>query len=224
MKLKDLIEENNKKREQLNEDNEKYYSGLLIYIRTSFNKSEQETEEILMEVLDHLLEAQAEGRTAQQVFGNDPKAYAQEIVGELPTALPKEITKLLLMMGFIFLGVFAFSSGLLATILSYGFNVGDSVYRFYVGSLAVGVVASLLAVYLLVYVVLSYLRRSAFRTINKRKELVISFLIGGGVCGLFVAGLYFMPSFGASIEFPVYWLIVIGALLYGAGKWIEKRG
>ena len=224
MKLKELIEENNRKRELLHEDNEKYYNGLLIYIRTSFNKSEQETEEILMEVLDHLLEAQSAGRTAEEVFGNDPKAYAQEIVGELPTALPKEITKLILMMGFIFLGVFAFSSGLLATILSYGFNVGDSVYQFYVGSLAVGVVASLLFVYLLIYGILSYLRRSAFRTINKRKELFISFLIGGGVCGLFLAGIYLMPKFGASIEIPVYWLIVIGAVLYGAGKWIEKRG
>lgn len=223
MRTEELIQENNRKRELLNEENEKYYSGLLIYIRTSFNKSEQETEETLMEVLDHLLEAQAEGRTAEEVFGHDPKAYAQEIVGELPTALPKEIVKLLFMSGSIFLGVFSFTSGLLATILSYGFNIGEPVYHFKLGSLAVGVAASLLAVYLFVYLLLNYIRRAAFREVNKRKELILSFLIGGGSCGLFVAGLYFLPSFGASIDIPVYWLIPVGAVLYGIGKWLEKK-
>src|SRR5690606_4413463 len=223
MELKELIEANNQKRELLNKENEAYYSGLLIYIRTSFNKSERETEEILIEVLDHLLDAQTEGRTAEEVFGNDPKAYAREIVGELPTALPKSVTKLLLMMGCIFLGTFAFASGVLATILSYGFNVGESVYHFYAGSIILGVIASLLAVYFTVYVILGYLRWSAFRVVNKRNEMILSFLIGAGLCGLFIAGLYFMPSFGASIDIPVYWLIVIGAVLYGAGKWLEKK-
>lgn len=223
MRAKDLVQENNRKRKLLNEENEKYYDGLLIYIRTSFNKSEQETEEILIEVLNHLLEAQEEGRTAEEVFGDDPQAYAQEIVGELPTAMPKEIVKLASMAGLIFLGVFAFTSGLITTILSYGFNLGDSVYRFHSGSLAVGVAASVLAAYLFIAGLLRYVRWSAFRQINKIKEFIMACLIGGFTFGLFVAGLYFLPRFGPPIEIPVYWLIVIGAVLYGAGKWLEKK-
>lgn len=37
------------------------------------------------------------------------------------------------------------------------------------------------------------------------------------------ASLYLMPSFGVPFEFPVYWLIPIGAILYGAGKWVGKK-
>ncbi|MEK3735356.1 MULTISPECIES: DUF1129 family protein [Paenibacillus] len=224
MHTKDLIEENNRKRELLNEENEKYYTGLLIYIRTSFNRSEQETEEILMEVLDHLLEAQQNGRTAEEVFGNDPKAYAQEIVGELPTALPKEMLKLVAIGGFTFLGIFFFTTGLLSTILGYGFNLGKSVYEFHTGSLAVGVIASLLLGCLFIYGLFAYIRWSAFRKIHKWKEIAIAFLVGGGAFGLFVAGLYFMPSFGTPrVVIPVYWLIGIGAVLYGAGQWLTKK-
>lgn len=223
MRTKELIEENNRKRERLNEENEAYYNGLLLYIRTSFNRSERETEEILMEVLDHLLEAQAAGRTAEDVFGSDPKAYAQEIVGELPTALPKEMVKTLAVMGLIFFGMFSFASGLLSTLLSYGFGIGEPMYSFRLGSLAVGAAGSILAVALLVYGILGYIRWSAFRPVSRWKEFAISFLGGGAAVGLLLAGLYFLPSFGASFALPVYWLIPIGAALYGIGHWLQKK-
>ncbi|WP_068786304.1 DUF1129 family protein [Paenibacillus phocaensis] len=223
MLIQELIQENNRKRELLNKENEKYYSGLLIYIRTSFHKSEQETEEILMEVLDHLLEAQGEGRTAEEVFGDDPKAYAQEIAGELPTALPKEMIKLIAMTGAIFLGFFSFTTGLLGTIFSYGFGMGNTVYRMYLGSLAVGAAGSVLVVYLFCAAILRYLRWSAFRTGNRRLEFAMLFLISGGTFGLFLAGLYFMPSFGAPLEIPVYGFIIIGVVLYGVGKGLAKK-
>ncbi|MDU0328821.1 DUF1129 family protein [Paenibacillus sp. 3LSP] len=223
MHAKELIQENNRKRELLSEENERYYTGLLIYIRTSFNTSEQETEEILMEVLDHLLEAQEEGRTAEEVFGADPKAYAREIVGELPTAMPKEIVKLVSMFGLIFLGVFALTIGLLASILSYVFHLGESVYHFHIGSLTVAAAASVLGAYLFIAGILRYIRWSAFRSVHKVKEIVTACLIGGGLFVLFAIGFYFMPSFGPPIDIPVYVLALIGAVLYGAGKWLEKK-
>lgn len=64
MNSQELIKLNNKKREKLNEENLKYYEDMLVYLRLSFLKSEQETEELLNELLDHLLEAQEEGKTS----------------------------------------------------------------------------------------------------------------------------------------------------------------
>ena len=58
MKAKQLIEENNRKREQLTPENEKYYGDMLIYIRLQLSLSEQQSEEVLMEMLDHLLDGQ----------------------------------------------------------------------------------------------------------------------------------------------------------------------
>lgn len=82
MNTKDLIQLNNEKREQLTEKNSEYYGDMLVYIRTNFNKSERYTEEVLLELLEHLLQAQEEGRTAKEVFGEDPKAYCNDIIGE----------------------------------------------------------------------------------------------------------------------------------------------
>lgn len=223
MKAKALIEENNRKRKLLTKDNETYYTGLLLYIRTSSNKSEQETEEILMEVLDHLLEAQAEGRTAADVFGDNPEAYAKEIAGELPAAMPKEVVKTLAMMGFIFLGVSCFVTGLLTTILSYGFDLLEPVYELYVGSFVVKGAASLFVVYALVAGTLKYLRQSAFRQVNRKKEFWTVFLAVAGITVMFMAGHYFIPPFGPVIGFPVYWLMAIGAVCYGAGRWLLKK-
>ncbi|MER2173019.1 MAG: DUF1129 family protein, partial [Psychrobacillus psychrodurans] len=84
MKASELIEQNNQKRALLTEGNEKYYTNLLLYIRTKLTLSEQQSEEVLMEMLDHLIEGQQEGKTAKEIFGNDPKGYADEIVSQLP--------------------------------------------------------------------------------------------------------------------------------------------
>ena len=63
-------------------ENEKYYSDMLIYIRLQLSLSEQQSEEVLMEMLDHLLDGQHEGKSAQDIFGADPKGYADEIIRE----------------------------------------------------------------------------------------------------------------------------------------------
>ena len=58
MDAKLLIEENNKKRKLLTKENEAYYDDLLVYIRLQLTLSEQQSEEVLMEMLDHLIEGQ----------------------------------------------------------------------------------------------------------------------------------------------------------------------
>src|SRR3954452_15486372 len=84
LKASELIKQNNQKRALLTEENEKYYTSLLLYIRTKLTLSEQQSEEVLMEMLDHLIEGQKDGKTAKEIFGSDPKGYADEIVSHLP--------------------------------------------------------------------------------------------------------------------------------------------
>ncbi|PDY49066.1 DUF1129 family protein [Bacillus pseudomycoides] len=85
MKAKDLIELNNKKRKLLTKENEATYGDMLVYIRLA-NIPEQQVEELLLEILDHLLDAQEEKKNAYDIFGNDLQAYCDEII----TALPKQ--------------------------------------------------------------------------------------------------------------------------------------
>ena len=71
--IKKIIAENNEKRNLLSKDNEEYYTNFLTYVRSSFFKDEYATEEILLEMLDHVLLAQEEGKSAEAVFGKQPK-------------------------------------------------------------------------------------------------------------------------------------------------------
>lgn len=83
VKAKDLIELNNKKRKLLTEENEAAYGDMLVYIRLA-NIPEQQVEELLLEILDHLLDAQEENKNAYDIFGNDLQAYCDEIIDALP--------------------------------------------------------------------------------------------------------------------------------------------
>ncbi|WP_339288736.1 DUF1129 family protein [Ureibacillus sp. FSL K6-0786] len=74
--VKELIRQNNEKRKQLTPENQQYYENLLVYIRANLSRNERATEEVLLEMLEHLLEAQKEGKTASEVFGKNPKDLA----------------------------------------------------------------------------------------------------------------------------------------------------
>lgn len=83
MKIRQMIKENNKLQEAMTPSNLKYYTEMVVYIRTS-PVQEAKGEELLLEVAQGLLEAQAQGKSAEDVFGEDPEAYGQELIEQLP--------------------------------------------------------------------------------------------------------------------------------------------
>ncbi|OTW87796.1 hypothetical protein BK702_14700 [Bacillus thuringiensis serovar cameroun] len=83
MNAQDMIELNNKKRELLTFENEASYGDMLVYLRLS-NVPEQQVEELLLEILDHLIEAQRENKNAYDIFGNDLQSYCDELISALP--------------------------------------------------------------------------------------------------------------------------------------------
>ena len=56
---------------------------MLVYLRLS-NVPEHQVEELLLEILDHLIEAQAENKNAYDIFGNDLQSYCDELIVALP--------------------------------------------------------------------------------------------------------------------------------------------
>jgi DNA-binding ferritin-like protein (Dps family) len=83
MNPRKLSLQNREKRALLAEANKEIYERILQYVRTA-NLTEHQLEEVLLDVLDHLLEAQEQGKTAHDVFGKDPKAYCHELIDVLP--------------------------------------------------------------------------------------------------------------------------------------------
>lgn len=84
----ELIETNAVLQESLTKENEKYYGNLLIYIRImAFFRDVKKSEELLLEVLKDILDAQEQGISAEEYFGENPKKVADDIIKQLPINL-----------------------------------------------------------------------------------------------------------------------------------------
>ncbi|MHC5227985.1 DUF1129 domain-containing protein [Enterococcus sp. LJL99] len=73
---------------ELTVENEKYYGDLLTYVRVkSIIRDNKKAEELLLDILQDILEAQKEGISAEDYFGKNPKKIADEIIRNLPINL-----------------------------------------------------------------------------------------------------------------------------------------
>ncbi|SFL93434.1 Protein of unknown function [Gracilibacillus orientalis] len=222
--MKSLIAQNNEKRKLLNKENKKIYEDMLMYVRLSYQKSGAETEEVLMELLDHLLILQGEGRDASELFGDDPKKYANEIVGELPQTITKKLLMLFFMGVCYFLGVATFINGLISTIVYYGFGRLESFETYYIGSLSINTLLSLVIAFLVVYGCLRYIRWSCFKNVSKTFEFLFAGLFLGALpFGIFLGLFYFVPSFGPAITLEVYWLMLVGVGFFILARVFQKK-
>lgn len=83
MKVKEMIQENNRLRERLTPDNRSYLEDMIIQLRESPVDPVQ-TEELLLQAAHELLEAQERGMDARQLFGEDPLARFRDVINSVP--------------------------------------------------------------------------------------------------------------------------------------------
>lgn len=82
-RTKELLRANNALDAQLNKDNQQMMTNIVVYIRSA-NISEYEQELVRRDITHMLLDAQAEGRTAEEVIGDDAQAFCDEVIAALP--------------------------------------------------------------------------------------------------------------------------------------------
>ncbi|MDG5788510.1 DUF1129 family protein [Evansella sp. AB-P1] len=222
MKVEELLTHNNKLRVKLTEENRKYYEDMLVYIRLSYDKSEKETEEILSELLGHLIEAQQEGRTAEDVFGKDPKKYADNIIGELPKMVSKERLLLGSMSLLYFLGVSVFFIGIVRMINQYVIPIDQMTNEYYILSVVVKTLTSIPIAFLLIFGALQYLRWACFKNISRVKDFFILWGWEMLSIGIFVLVYYLVPDIGPVIEVSGWFVALLGIFLYLAGSFVKR--
>lgn len=116
---KQLINENNKKRKQLNEADLEVYEDFLLYVRTDLRVNEHDSEVLLLDVLDHLLEAVSNGTSAIEFFGHDVKGHADDILDELPNESNKAILKMVGMGVAYFYSIYFVVTGIVGIFVNY---------------------------------------------------------------------------------------------------------
>jgi DNA-binding ferritin-like protein (Dps family) len=202
MNAKDLIALNNEKRKQLNEHNRNYYEDMLVYIRSHLLLSEQQSEELLMELLDHLLEAQKHGKSAEDVFGKDTKAYCDELIGQLPKEKKRNIYAFI---GYLMIQLFALitlATGAVELVAELFTDVDDTVY---LGKEFVLFVIDFAVILLVVALVMLSVRKSVFCDVlstfgSKVKEFLVVLFAFCLVFGMFILMERLVPEFGYRIE------------------------
>lgn len=207
MNVKELIEQNNEKRKDLNEENKKTYTDLMLYIRTKLTLSEKQSEEVLIEMLDHLLDAQEEGKTANQVFGENPQIFADELIEQLPEEEKRDMVKFVGQLAFSLVGWFLVARGIVLLLFSSFVEVSTTVYM--IPTLIIfGLLASI--VFLGVKVIFGLIHHSLFKEkSNDKMNMVKAGLFGGGSFAVILAANYYIRGFGPTFEFP--WTASIGA-------------
>ncbi|KAA8369421.1 hypothetical protein FE410_07715 [Leuconostoc carnosum] len=84
MRIKDVIGENNDLQKQLSKDNAAYYDQVITRGRLQYLwKSEEVVEPLLLDILKDILDAQRDGYSVEEVFG-DPNVLLQKTMAEIP--------------------------------------------------------------------------------------------------------------------------------------------
>ncbi|WP_240794277.1 DUF1129 family protein [Bacillus sp. BHET2] len=220
IEAKQLIVLNNQKREELSEENEKYYSDFLIYMRLQLSLSEQQTEEILMEILDHIIEGQQEGKTARMILGDDPKAYADEIIEQLPNEKKRSVARFILSLSMNLVGYLLIIRGLVLLIGPWFIEISSEIFPVTYGIIAFIIVFSSL---IGVRIIFSIINSSLF----KEKQSTLKDSIKAGTMGMLSMGIiicspYFLPDLGPSFMFPWNASFISGAVLLGISYLLKK--
>lgn len=225
MNAKDIIKLNNEMREQLTEENSEYYGDMLVYIRTNFNKSERYTEEVLLELLEHLLGAQQEGRTAREVFGEDLKAYCNEIIGEIPAEKKTNRLSFIIYIVLNLAGVVGLTVGLIGYVLHHFFSFGSGSISFPVGTGMLIILIDLLLLLLFIFIILKWIKRSTFKKKQQRKwvEFLQLWIICFLFIGLTLVGPQFLPDIGSNFHISFVVIALFGALIYLTSFVINKK-
>lgn len=212
MSVENLVKENNRKRKLLTEANEKYYTDLLVYIRLQWRLSEQQSEEILMDMLDHLLDGQDEGKTAEEIFGDDPFAFADELIQEITHERPRNILLFLAGIGIHLLGLVLIIRSLVVFALSFFFEVNTEVNLFHVTVTGASIC---LFIFFNVYFILRTVKKDLFteQESSQLKQMSKTGFVAAASMLIVLLIVKFTPNFGPSIPLSPVLSLVIGIVI-----------
>lgn len=202
--IKEIIQQNNEKRKLLTPENETFYENMLVYIRTNAFCNERATEEVLLEMLDHLLEAQKEGKMAEEVFGKSPQLLAEEIIETLPKESWKDTAEFSLEIILTLFGWFLVSWGILPLIRQTDQTI-------HLGSLIVSSLLLIGIALIFIYLIFGIIRKNAFD--DKKEKRKATWIYGVLVGLILVVGfgiVLLIEPFGPTVQITYYTAFGLG--------------
>src|SRR5699024_12626394 len=109
----------------------------------------------------------------------------------------------------LFLAALMFFSGISHLIIYYVFNIGELVREFHVGSASIKAILSIPIAFLLVCVLIYYLRWSCFKKRNKILEFIIFWFYSLLSLGIFVLLFLLLPHFATVVAIPAFVFLLV---------------
>ncbi len=217
--IKALIEENNRLRQQLTPDNLKLYEDMMLYIRTDLRLAEYESEQILMEMLHHIVDSQKDGKTAKDVFGGNPKDYAEELIAELPREKKRNVAQFIIAQFVVLIGIVSLVEGLGKLVLPlFGLKAPAVV----AGSLMVTLMMIAVFASIAIYWIFKQIRRNLFtEPANSKWQYAQAGLIGAVAFMAMVGIAFLLPDWGIPLAFAWWTYVLIGVFLLIIGKRLQ---
>ena len=197
-----LIEENNRLREELNDENKVYYEKILLYLRIkSIFKDDMEIETILLGLLRDLLEAQSHGENAYDYFGKDAQEMCEGLLEQTSRSKVKDVIKFILI-GFI---AYALSSQM--------FEIAKPTLTLNIGQLTSGLFAAVLAIWLILYLVKCFVFRKTKenKLMDKVSMMMLYAVVGVTFTAAMCVPIFVLKDvFVVTIPAPYDLLFIIG--------------
>ncbi|PFB27090.1 hypothetical protein COJ27_04340 [Bacillus cereus] len=210
MNAQDMIELNNKKRELLTSENETAYGDMLVYLRLS-NVPEHQVEELLLEILDHLIEAQAENKNAYDIFGNDLRSYCDELISALPAQTKLEKTSLI---GFVISLLLAIQFGIDTIVSFFILTFENNAEQFTPVFSIPGTILSVSLIILGILLTLYLLKHYSFdQKINWKRRILFGLAFATPFCSAIFVNIYFRKQ-PYLIYHLTFWQNALIALLF----------
>ena len=212
----DLIEQNNIKREDLKEENLAVYEDFILYLRTDLRVDEHASEEILMELLDHLLEGQEYGKTAEDLFGDRPLEYADELIENLPREKKRNAAVFIFSQTLGLIGWFSLSYGLINLVMGLFTPLGNNVS---IGGM-LSLLATVIAVGFAVVILLFKIIRSTL--FQPKKRMHTGYLkagaVGAAAFAIIISAAWLIPGFGPEFRMDGWLFAAFGLALLALAK------
>ncbi|OOC58820.1 DUF1129 family protein [Paenibacillus ihbetae] len=199
MNIKQMIKENNRLQDAMTPGNLSYYQDMVVYIRSS-SVNEAKGEELLLEIGQHLLDAQAKGKTAEEVFGSDPEAYCKDLVEQLPPMKGLNKLQLHVMIPWIALTWFFFVQAIAGFIVTWTGGPVERMTQVRVSTLVLLAGGS----YVLIQLVMKWMKNGTFQPEEEQRKInirhmgiyvviAVVILVGGVWLGRLLPVLHIQP-------------------------------
>lgn len=190
----------------LSRNSQSFLENLRLYLISS-GKEEKEVHSIVEELEDHLMEAEARGKTVDHIVGESPKEYMKQLSNEMNT----NSRSLFKVMVIIVLGALSFSILTNAVKGKLSYSLLEMI-----GTVAVSLV--------LIFSIGSVFKYMAAANLSKRKEYGLYYLMGMLPIVLFVGLIYLnrlieTPIFAFGRYGTVITIIVTLGFLIGVSFW-----